>query len=60
MYRRANGAAERVELKRTSGSERLDESALAAVRQWKFVPAQCAGKAVAAWVLVPVAFSLTA
>ena len=60
VYVSPTGEADRVELKRSSGSERLDESALTAVRQWKFVPAQSAGKAVAAWVLVPVAFSLTA
>lgn len=54
------GRPETVELKRSSGSLRLDESALSAVRNWKFVPAQCAGRAVAAWVVVPISFSLTA
>lgn len=54
-----NGLPDAVELKRSSGSARLDESALAAVRRWKFVPATSAGTAVAAWVVVPIAFSLS-
>lgn len=53
-----NGLPEVVELKRSSGSVRLDESALCAVREWKFVPAQSSGRAVAAWVVIPVSFSL--
>jgi protein TonB len=60
VYVLPNGAPEVVELKHSSGSVRLDESALLAVRQWKFVPAQRAGQSVAAWVVVPVAFSLSA
>jgi protein TonB len=60
VYVLANGAPEVVELKHSSGSARLDESALLAVRQWKFMPAQRAGQSVAAWVVVPVAFSLSA
>jgi protein TonB len=60
VYVLPNGAPEVVELKRSSGSVRLDESALLAVRQWKFVPAQRSGRSVGAWVVVPVAFSLTA
>lgn len=53
-----NGLPDEVELKRSSGSARLDDSALAAVKRWKFVPATSAGSAVAAWVVVPIAFSL--
>jgi protein TonB len=37
---------------------RLDDSALATVRRWKFVPARLGHEAVAAWVLVPIAFTL--
>jgi protein TonB len=58
VYVLPNGLPEVVELKASSGSSRLDESALAAVRQWKFVPAQAAGRAVGAWVIVPIEFSL--
>jgi periplasmic protein TonB len=53
-----SGQPDVVELKRSSGSSRLDESALTTVRQWRFVPARRGSEAVAAWVVVPVAFSL--
>jgi protein TonB len=36
----------------------LDESALSAVRRWRFVPAQRAGAAIDSWVDVPVSFRL--
>lgn len=52
------GLAERVDLKSSSGSARLDHSALATVKDWKFVPARQGGQAVAAWVLVPIVFAL--
>jgi protein TonB len=42
----------------SSHHERLDQAALAAVRAWRFVPARQGDEAVAAWVLVPVSFSL--
>ena len=54
----AQGAAEKVELQTSSGSTRLDSAALAAVRAWRFVPARQGGQAVAAWVIVPIQFSL--
>jgi protein TonB len=60
VYVSPNGEPDVVELKQSSGSSRLDESALAAVRQWRFVPARRGNEAVAAWVIVPVAFSLGA
>jgi protein TonB len=60
VYVSPNGAPEVIELKQSSGSARLDESALLAVRQWKFVPARRAGEAIPAWVVVPIAFSLNA
>ena len=37
---------------------RLDQAALDAVRQWRFVPARQGEQAVAAWVLVPIQFAL--
>lgn len=55
----ADGRAAEVEIKTSSGSSRLDQAALQTVRQWRFVPGRLGGKAVAAWVLVPVAFSLS-
>jgi len=60
VYVLPSGLPEVVELKSSSGSTRLDESALEAVRKWKFVPAQSGGRAVSAWVIVPIEFSLNA
>lgn len=54
----AEGRAEKVELARPSGFARLDRSALDAVSRWRFVPARQGAQAVAASVLVPVAFVL--
>lgn len=53
-----DGAAGEVLLHASSGSPRLDESALATVRRWKFVPARRGVEAVAAWVHVPIVFTL--
>ncbi|MCW9058713.1 MAG: energy transducer TonB [Gammaproteobacteria bacterium] len=49
-----------VELARSSGSGRLDEAALRAVRDWRFEPARRGGQAVEAWVRVPILFKLEA
>jgi len=54
----AEGTADRVELKTSSGSARLDSAALETVQRWRFVPARQGEQAVAAWVLVPISFSL--
>lgn len=54
----ATGAAERVELRTSSGSHRLDSAALHAVQRWKFVPAKQGNTPVSAWVLVPILFTL--
>jgi periplasmic protein TonB len=59
VYVLPSGLPDTVELKRSSGSARLDEVALSTVRQWRFVPARSGDVAVAAWVLVPIAFSLS-
>ena len=54
----ANGTADSVTLQTSSGSTRLDQAALAAVKKWRFVPAKRGGQAVSASVIVPVSFSL--
>jgi len=54
----ADGLAERVELRTSSGSARLDQSAQDTVKRWKFVPARQGERNVAAWVLVPITFTL--
>lgn len=53
-----NGKPESVEVESGSGSRRLDDAALEAVRKWKFIPARRNNEAVSAYVLVPVKFSL--
>jgi protein TonB len=53
-----DGHAERIELRASSGHPRLDDVALETVRKWKFVPARQGDQPVAAWVLVPISFSL--
>lgn len=58
VYVSGGGHAEKVEIKASSGSQRLDGAAMEAVRQWQFVPAKQGDQAVAAWVLVPISFNL--
>jgi protein TonB len=53
-----DGRPDRVEVRTSSGSPRLDQSALETVRQWLFVPARQGDQPVAAWVLVPISFTL--
>jgi protein TonB len=54
----AGGRAEELRVDRTSGASILDEVALAAVRNWRFVPARRGNEAIAHWVDVPVRFRL--
>lgn len=54
----AGGMAEQVEIRTSSGSARLDESARRTVRAWKFIPAKRGGIPVESWVLVPIHFRL--
>jgi periplasmic protein TonB len=41
-----------------SGHDELDEAAMDAVREWKFVPAKLDDKPVASWVTIPIEFNL--
>lgn len=54
----AEGLPMEVEIKSSSGSRRLDASALETVRKWRFVPARQGDRPVAAWVVVPINFRL--
>lgn len=54
----AEGLPLAVEVRRSSGFKRLDEAARAAVKRWKFVPARRGEMPVAAWVLIPISFTL--
>ena len=55
---KTDGTPEKVLISRTSGSDILDEAALDAVKQWKFVPARRGGQFVQANVVVPVEFKI--
>jgi len=54
----SNGLVGQVEVKKSSGHEILDRSALSAVKQWKFLPAKRGEIAIASWVNIPVKFQL--
>ena len=54
----SNGLVGQVEVKKSSGHEILDRSALSAVKQWKFFPAKRGESAIAFWVNIPVKFQL--
>lgn len=58
VFVEAAGSVGQVEVRSSSGFERLDKSAMAAVAQWKFKPARQGADAVGAWVLVPIVFSV--
>lgn len=53
-----NGSADTVEVETGSGSKRLDQAALEAVKEWTFVPAKRNNQPISAYVLVPIKFSL--
>lgn len=53
-----SGQPEEVVLQQSCGHDRLDAAALDAVRRWRFVPARQGEQAIAAWVVVPIQFSL--
>lgn len=55
----SNGEALRVEIKTSSGFERLDNAALNAIQKWKFVPAKSGEQNIEAWVNVPINFKLS-
>ncbi len=52
------GTAENVEVRTSSGSERLDRAAMDAVRNWRFAPARRGAETIAAYALVPILFQL--
>jgi periplasmic protein TonB len=54
----AEGSAEDVQIEKTSGSERLDNAAVNAVKRWRFIPAKKNNQPLSAFVLVPMKFSL--
>lgn len=54
----AAGRAEQLRVHTGSGHERLDRAALAAVQEWRFVPARRGEQNVSGWVEVPIQFKL--
>ena len=53
-----DGTAQQAQIKQSSGFERLDQSALATVQRWRYVPGKRAGIAEAMWFNVPITFVL--
>lgn len=55
----ALGLAERVEIHMSSGIDRLDTAAVAAVRQWRFIPAMQGDAATTGIAIIPINFQLS-
>lgn len=53
-----DGTAQQVEIRTSSGYDRLDQAALATVRNWRYVPGKRNGTAEAMWFNVPINFVL--
>lgn len=58
VYVESDGRAADLAVRESSGAPVLDEAALGAVRNWRFVPARRGSMAIALWVDVPVRFRL--
>jgi protein TonB len=52
------GRAEKAEIRSSSGYSRLDETALATVQRWRYLPGKRAGVPEAMWFNVPIRFAL--
>lgn len=53
------GFPRQVEIKTSSGSRRLDQAALEAVKNWRFTPAKRGDTPIEGWALVPINFQLS-
>ena len=53
-----DGSAQKVELQKSSGFDRLDQAAMIAVAKWRFIPGKRNGVVEAMAHTVPVSFSL--
>lgn len=58
VYVEPTGTPGTLQIQTSSGHDRLDRAALAAVSRWRFIAAKRGGDPVGAWVLVPIVFSL--
>ncbi len=54
----ADGAAQKAEIRQSSGYERLDQAALATVQRWRYTPGKRNGVAEAMWFNIPINFVL--
>lgn len=54
----SNGQVGQIELKKSSGYEILDQSALSTVKKWRFIPGRKGGIAIPVWVNIPIKFEL--
>jgi len=54
----SSGLVGQVEVRKSSGHEILDRSALSAVKEWKFFPAKKGENAIPFWVNIPIKFQL--
>lgn len=54
----ANGAPGDITVNSSSGHDSLDEAAIAAVRQWRFIPAKNQGTSIVCYTTMPVVFRL--
>jgi protein TonB len=58
VYINAQGEPEQIDIKQSSGYDRLDEAARQTVRRWKFAPGKRNGVPEAMWHIVPIDFVL--
>lgn len=58
VYVTPRGLCEKLVLQRSSTQDILDESAMEAVRKWKFVPGKRGNTPVARWIALPIEFNL--
>ena len=54
----ADGAAQKYEIRKSSGFERLDQAALATVQRWRYVPGKRGGVPESMWFSIPINFVL--
>jgi protein TonB len=58
IYILADGKVGELSIKQSSGYTRLDQAALEAVRNWRFIPAKRGGEPIPYWYTQPISFSL--
>ena len=56
IYILADGSVGEIKLKRSSGYDRLDQSAMDAVRRWHYIPARKGNQPIPYWYVQPVSF----